>query len=1184
MAEEEKEKDEKFDFDSSGEALAYISLEQARIVAARHTRENRDFYGRRYSRRELIWEVLDSEEGDDYYYIRLSYKPAGRFHGEPGIEQFTIDKTGTIELREILSHPVDRGLWWVILGGGVLAAVVAVVIGFLFAFGVLPPGGASSIEPFVDVPLSPEKPARLVSPRTDVTVEVPAGAVTGPAQLTYQRVPLTKDLELPAGYIATEKVFELSVASSGRAKGASFLFNRPVLLTVSLSAEDAALAGGVASNVVIQHFGEKGRQWWVQLPTTVDFSSSTARAQMDSLSVFALTIRSPSTPSPTTLTEAAATAISPVTPPAPQPATKASRTPTPVPSFELTTTTIPDNGGAVTGAGVYPAGSSVPVEARPMQGWAFAGWSGDCTGVGSCVLTMDSEKTVTASFTQSLHNLSAVKVGQGRVSMNPAGGTYLEGTLVRVSAVASTGWTFEGWSGSCVGSETCVITMTADKQITATFSRVMHNLSVVRVGMGEVVLVPSGGTHVKGTVVTAKASAATGWKFEGWTGPCSGAGACTVTMTSDQTITAKFAKVLITLKVTNVGKGAVRLNPPGGAYDKVVVVTPTPVPSPGWKFDSWSETCTGAGPCVITLDSDKRLTATFTEVLHVLTVNIVGGGMVSLNPAGGAYRAGTVVTAEAVPSAGWKLDGWTGPCLGTGACTIGMDSNQLLTATFSLSVPVPQLAFAGTESYEAGGKEWVRYKLPVSNWANFGAVLFESAPDLPPCGLNTSASRTWVTVLDAVTDNELNVFCAFSSPEALESVWFAVQRGVTPPDAVYLRLLDRRTGTVYSSNTVDLSGRAQPDTFSVLNVTASVTPRSFSGECPARFSFFGTITSNGVAGTASYRWVRSDGAASKVQEISLTAGEVSKTVSISWSLGGPGFAYAGWLQLEVLSPNALTSGRAEFSLECDKRTAEDRILFASDRDGNWEIYVMEADGANQINLTNDPFSDLEPAWSPDRGRIAYNHAGDIYVMDSDGGNKTRLTFDGSDDLMPAWSPDGSKIAFTSKRDGNHEIYAMNADGSQKVRLTNSPGRDEVPAWSPDGKKIAFASDREENFEIYVMDADGFNVINLTLNSAFDYQPDWSPDGSKIAFMTTGRGAYGGNNSEIYVMNADGSKPVNLTNHGHFDADPTWSPDGKKIAFESHRITNIQEVWVMNADGSNPANLTNGPTGDLQPDW
>src|SRR3990172_1844040 len=118
-----------------------------------------------------------------------------------------------------------------------------------------------------------------------------------------------------------------------------------------------------------------------------------------------------------------------------------------------------------------------------------------------------------------------------------------------------------------------------------------------------------------------------------------------------------------------------------------------------------------------------------------------------------------------------------------------------------------------------------------------------------------------------------------------------------------------------------------------------------------------------------------------------------------------------------------------------------KIAFASERDGNYEIYVMDADGSNPTNLTNDGATDGGPAWSPDGGKIAFTSERDgnyeIYVMDADGSNPTNLTNNSAWDSEPAWSPDGSKIAFESYRDNNREIYVMNADGTAQTNLTNN---------------------------------------------------------------------------------------------------------------------------------------------------
>ena len=276
-------------------------------------------------------------------------------------------------------------------------------------------------------------------------------------------------------------------------------------------------------------------------------------------------------------------------------------------------------------------------------------------------------------------------------------------------------------------------------------------------------------------------------------------------------------------------------------------------------------------------------------------------------------------------------------------------------------------------------------------------------------------------------------------------------------------------------------------------------------------------------------------------------------------------------------------------------TRTGRIAFVSTRAGNdnTQIYTMNPDGRGVTRLSNSAGSDVDPAWSPERGQIAFasTRGGSfqrIYTMNADGSGVTQLTHSGGPDKSPAWSADGSKIAFTHVEihhtGTGHtffstDIYLINANGSGLVRLT-STGHESSAAWSPDGSKIAFESTRDGNYEIYLMRADGSGITRLTRRASNDYDPAWSPDGTRIAFDSDPPGCCG--NFDIYLMNADGSAVTRLTRNPHDDSGPTWSPDGSRIVFDSDR-SGKTEIYLMNSNGRGVIRLTNAAD-DFSPAW
>jgi len=258
-----------------------------------------------------------------------------------------------------------------------------------------------------------------------------------------------------------------------------------------------------------------------------------------------------------------------------------------------------------------------------------------------------------------------------------------------------------------------------------------------------------------------------------------------------------------------------------------------------------------------------------------------------------------------------------------------------------------------------------------------------------------------------------------------------------------------------------------------------------------------------------------------------------------------------------------------------------RLAYETKPGDNYEVYAINADGTDNVNISKLSGGDLDPAWSPDGSKVVWVHyAGDteIWVSNADGTNRQALTSNDADDLDPEWSPDGTKIAFRSERDGRWEVYVMNADGASQTRMTTESCQSTLPLWSPDGTKIAFLCGLDTYADVWVMDANGANKVNLTSDDDQDGAVAWSPDSAYLAYVRSPLGY----DTEIFKVNVASHTITRLTNNSVDDYSPQWSPNGLKIVF-STKFTTF-DIAVMNADGSNVVNLTNWADGDYVPKW
>lgn len=262
------------------------------------------------------------------------------------------------------------------------------------------------------------------------------------------------------------------------------------------------------------------------------------------------------------------------------------------------------------------------------------------------------------------------------------------------------------------------------------------------------------------------------------------------------------------------------------------------------------------------------------------------------------------------------------------------------------------------------------------------------------------------------------------------------------------------------------------------------------------------------------------------------------------------------------------------------RTMAGTIFFHSNRDGNDEIYSMDASGRAMRRWTTNPANDGGAVPNPQGSQVAFSSNRDgnleVYRVNADGSGEARLTNALGNDIVSSWSESGS-LAFYSNRNGNYDIFVMDDEGRSLRQLTSDPAHDVQPALSPNAQWIAFSSNRGGNYEIYAMTSDGAEPTRLTRDGLSDREPSWSPDGKSIAW--TRKGLDG--NEDIYIMNADGSAPLRLTTYNGKDVRPTFSPDGDRIIFASDRDGNM-EIYAVDLDGSNLVRLTKNLDSDLDP--
>lgn len=268
---------------------------------------------------------------------------------------------------------------------------------------------------------------------------------------------------------------------------------------------------------------------------------------------------------------------------------------------------------------------------------------------------------------------------------------------------------------------------------------------------------------------------------------------------------------------------------------------------------------------------------------------------------------------------------------------------------------------------------------------------------------------------------------------------------------------------------------------------------------------------------------------------------------------------------------------------------------------NYEIYIMDPDGENQVNLTNNSDMDLIPSLSPDGKKILFvsdrkwdpdnkeDNNWDIFVMDVDGSNVKNLTGSLKWDSMPSWSPDGSMIVFISNHSNFSHIWVMDADGSRFLKIESVLWGPSWPSWSPDGKKILYNSIDDRGYSLWELEID-YDMVKQIL---FNQTPEnfsgesWSSTGNRIVLKPAITASSISNPNENPLLKSVKKMTTQFTD---WDGGASYSPDGSKIAYLSSRKDvkqDVYDLYIMNADGSNPTNITNAiakPGGGAFNDW
>ncbi|HEV2757687.1 MAG TPA: hypothetical protein VG318_18150 [Actinomycetota bacterium] len=298
----------------------------------------------------------------------------------------------------------------------------------------------------------------------------------------------------------------------------------------------------------------------------------------------------------------------------------------------------------------------------------------------------------------------------------------------------------------------------------------------------------------------------------------------------------------------------------------------------------------------------------------------------------------------------------------------------------------------------------------------------------------------------------------------------------------------------------------------------------------------------------------------------------------------------------LTAASCIAAGVSGGAASAQEQRVPGKIAFISDVDGDWEVFVMRADGSGRRQLTHNEVDDWSPSWSPDGRRLVFerergeNGYEDLYILDvASGTERPWVVSSGVDEGDAEWSPDGKWIAFRGNDGGDgSDVIALRVD-KKRGRIVSSQSENSSnsdPTWSPDGREMALveAYDGSGIYVASVCCSGGYEKESVTYSDGWKLALDWSPDATCIVYAEETYSEADGAGADIYTTRLDGGEPKLILQGDTWAAPGSWSPDGSQILFES-TAGSSWDLYLMDADGSDVRRLTKSDkVNEGEPDW